>query len=120
MGAIATYLIGLMLLGMTLSVQDELSAVLKIAAALLIVVFLVPLTLHQLAPDNIAEKIVSGMIGIFIPLTGLLIVPDLVRQIQVDGTTGAILAQIDILLYGMVIFAIGAVAFRAYWMARER
>ena len=120
MGAIATYLIGLMLLGTTLTVQEDLNTIMKIAASLMIVVFLVPLTLHQLYPDNYAEKFILSTIGMFLPITGLLVVPDLIRQIQVPGITGEILAQIDLLLYGVVLFAIGTVGYRLATMYRNR
>ena len=120
MGAIATYLIGLMLLGLTLSIQDDLSVILKVASALMIVVFLVPLTLHQLEPNNLAERILLGMIGIFVPLTGLLIVPGLFAQIQITGIVGELIARIDLMLYGITMFSIVMFGYRLILVIRSK
>ena len=116
MGAVATYLVGLGLLGLTLHIQADLPATIKIMAALMIVVFLIPLTFHQLVPDSFIERTFVWIILAFLPVAGLLIIPDAFASINIDDTedtSGIIILIIDnisTLLYATTIGVVGYIS----------
>ena len=116
MGAVATYLVGLGLLGLTLHIQADLPATIKIMAALMIVVFLIPLTFHQLVPDSLIERTFVWIILAFLPVAGLLIIPDAFASINLDDTedtSGIIILIIDnisTLLYATTIGVVGYIS----------
>ena len=116
MGAVATYLVGLGLLGLTLHIQADLPATIKIMAALMIVVFLIPLTFHQLVPDSLIERTFVWIILAFLPVAGLLIIPDAFASVNIDDTedtSGIIILIIDnisTLLYATTIGVVGYIS----------
>ena len=120
MGAIATFLIGLGLLGMTITIQDDLNNIIKIFVGLLSVIFLAPLTLHQLEPDTYAENMLWWTFGAFVPVVGLLTIPAAVEGLNVPGLAGELLGYTGILLQGVVIFAIAMIAWKAIQTWRTR
>ena len=122
MGALGAYITGLLVLGYAVHVQDDLSNYIKTPVALLVMIFLVPLTIHLLEPETIAEKAILWILGMYIPIAGLFIVPAAFEGFNLTGLEGEITSGMGIFLQGTVLMSIGLVAWQAIsiWKRKKK
>lgn len=122
MGAMATFLFGLIYIGLIEFTHDAQNNYMITANVLIAVILLVPMTIHQLEPETVAENMMWWSLGIFIPIIGLFLVPPVIESWSVQGLAGELLSYSGVFIQITVLFSIGAIAWNAIsiWRSKKR